>query len=822
MSRRHVLEDSDSDDDDKAPISSDFFTAEEKEVIAKCEIQVNPNGGKYTEDLMSRAIARVGEPPLEITKEGGSESYEGHCVKKGHEKSFFEREIYKVHKGEGYSSGSPSEETILFEIEVIRRSGKATKNRMFKNKETGGMVVFGPWWNYSMQRVLDLSSDKTLTAESFGQYTAVKIIRSLFSLIAIGLKDIVKAGHLTPMIKKMGVDWKRNTETARRILNQWGPNHFLDKELLAVEDHVKSLVKKPTKSVPAANAKPTVPASTTTGASSKAVSTADLNKKRTEAAKARLKAMRDNARQKPASMYVGEVTTIPAPKKAAAAPTLGGAGSFAQGGDAARNAESRSRQNDGHVQKYHSESANDGHGKDSYSQPSSRGGQLDARNTSRGTPLQDTRPQKNNDGWGRNRDRDDEPQPVKPKGSWQFARRTLGINIPVRDKPHQGSSRQEAWSQGGAPDHAPAAARDNVSSRDDHSRDLNRGCEYDSRGGGTHLDPRSDNNPSRHSDNRPSDRYDQRSLDRRGDYSRGNSRGEDYGRGSSGGGEYRHSGSRDGSSRDYGGSSRYDHDRDGRDNPPQKRFKPHESSAPTVSVPAPARGAGRGRGADINKPAWLVQKEQGKGPTGMPRNENGFTSAGPAAAPAARVSSNHTNAASGDPSSMPAVAPSVSHASGGRGGSAGGGRGAEVNKPAWLVEKEPGNGPTGMPNNSVSTNPHQLTPSLSAPSGADCVVNNMPSQMPSSSMAAPMGRASGGRGRGTDNRPAWMVRQDEAPTSVPAVMQHQAPVPIANLNAQAPNPSRSVGGLTSTGRGRGRGRGRGKNLPAWMTNPPNP
>mmetsp|Transcript_19173 Transcript_19173/g.41519 ORF Transcript_19173/g.41519 Transcript_19173/m.41519 type:complete len:750 (+) Transcript_19173:613-2862(+) len=744
---------------------------------------------------------------------------------------------------------------------------------MFKLKETGGMIIFGPWWNYPVQRLLELSTDKNFTAKNFGQYTAVKIIRSLFSFITKDLKECVKPGNLQALSSKMGVDWAENTKTARRVLTHCGPSHFLDKELSVVEAHVESLIQKKTKAVPAASAKSSAQnsataaaASTAAGASSKTQGNVDVAKKRSDAAKARLAAMRASARQKPASV-VG-TNDISSPKKAVASTSVSGRESFAQGRDALRPAEPRSRydapmHNDvGYGQKPPPERAisNAGYGRNPPAQPSSR---------SAGAPLQGNTSKLSDDGWGRNRDGDSSIQPVKAKGSWKFARRTLDSNIPVDDAPpaempnaqNDRSAPQEVGSRGGAPDRPSAAARNTSSSRVDHNRDQSRG--HESRGGGRY-DSRSDSSPSRHSESRSSGRYDDRSSDRREDYSRSNSRGGDYGRDASRGDEYRHSRSRDGSSRDYGGSSGYDQgskqsrseDHDDREVRPQKRFRPpNETSAPTASAPVPApAGAGRGRGADVNKPAWMTrQGSTNNGPTGMPRNDNGSAAPGPAVA---GMSSNYPTAASGAPAAASMVAPSVARLGAGRG------RGAHSNLPAWMTQQGQGlhNGPTAMPsNNNGSTNPgagvaginaNHPTPSLNvstaAPSRAASMfappvarlgagrgrgahsnlpawmtqqgqssANNAPAGMPSSSMAAPM---CGGRGGGVHaNGPARMTSQDGATSNLRAGMQQQAPAPSANLNAQALNPSHSVGGLTSNGQGRGRGRGR--NLPAWMTNP---
>lgn len=206
MSRRHVLEDSDSDDDDAGGPSTgaggttsieQFFTSEELLAIERCNIQTN-NDGKYSEDSLTASISTIGEPPLEVADEGGtSRSHEMYRVQKGKEKDFFEQNVYMVHDPDlSDVEVSPTEENILLQIEAIRRSEKAIKNRMFKQKKTGGMVVFGPWWNYSLKRTLELSEDESVDNSKLGEYTAVMIMKSLFALVKDDLKEVLKSGTM--------------------------------------------------------------------------------------------------------------------------------------------------------------------------------------------------------------------------------------------------------------------------------------------------------------------------------------------------------------------------------------------------------------------------------------------------------------------------------------------------------------------------------------------------------------------------------------------------------------------------------------------------
>ena len=219
MSKRNFLEDSDSDSDNNdggGDGETNFFTTEERIAINKCEIKVTKDG-KYSEDTLQCAIKNIGVPPLQ-QKEGVALNiplYEMYCIEKGQEKNYFDRPIYQVHDG-GTGSGDPTEEDILLEINALRRSEKAAKNRMFKSK--GGGVIFGPWWNYSLQRLLDLSNENKKERESFEDYTAILIMKSLFSFITEDL-EIVKPGAktLSRLKDSFGIDWEKGVDTAQKV-----------------------------------------------------------------------------------------------------------------------------------------------------------------------------------------------------------------------------------------------------------------------------------------------------------------------------------------------------------------------------------------------------------------------------------------------------------------------------------------------------------------------------------------------------------------------------------------------------------------------------
>ena len=403
MSRRHILEDSDDEDHDDGirrdnpsasatttkanDIIASIFTADEMEAIQRCNLKTYANNGIYSEECMSRVIERVmEESPIELMSEQDNlgsasqqqqhfPSYQKYRPKIGEEKIFFKRDIYTLHNPSASAQGggdytSYFEEAILFEIELLRRSEKAVKNRMFKNKETGGMVVFGPWWNYAFQRLLEPSLSN-ISVESLGEYTVVKIIRSLFHFITDDLKDIVKPGKLTAMKDAFGVDWSGNITTARKVVNQCGVRaQLLDKELSAVEAHVDTLRKK---SRPISLLDVTTSSVTPTPVKEAGTpSKLDPSEAQNNARKARLAAMRKDA-----------MRTAASPIK-----------------ETAHLAQSRDR---------NSTSGGTGH--------------TDVRT------VTTNKPSNNDDGWGRNRDEDS--QIFKSMCSFSVARQISNCDVPL-------------------------------------------------------------------------------------------------------------------------------------------------------------------------------------------------------------------------------------------------------------------------------------------------------------------------------------------------------------------------------------------------------
>lgn len=739
MSRRHVLEDSDSEESHdnnggghssstKDAVIARFFTSDEIEAIQRCHIQMYTTNGIYSEECMTRIIERLlNEAPIELivsAAAGGSPSsssrpsYQKYRPKSGAEKSFFMRDIYNLHDPKTSSVSSDTsyfEEEILFEIELLRRSEKAVKNRMFKNKDKGVMVVFGPWWNYAFQRLLEVCSSNC-SAESLGDYTAVKIIRSLFHFITDDLKEIVKPGSLNKAKANFGLDWLHNIATARKVVDQCGVRaQFLDQELSVVEAHVESLKekKKPVSLLDASTTSVTSkPAQeVTTAGTAGTPSKPDQDDAQNNARKARLAAMRKGAMR----------TVAPPPMQTAAAPppmhtnptplpvqeTSHGVQSIdrntTSGGPVVDHDGGWGRKRDGNS-----------------AINSSSGGRADARTFSPNGPPQIGTSNRNafdrnssatgqglstsnvsasnNSGWGRNRD---DAQPIKSKCTWSSARQMLNHNVaqPESDAPDRqqnnhctGGDRYTSTSSGS--DYNSSQYRDsNISGRYE-DRSYHRGGSRN----GDRDDYRYDDSRGRHDDYRD-DKYRQ-SRSQEGNTNYRN--------------EYNAQGLKRGWSSDHN---------DGESRPQKAARGTFETSAQPVAIghasAAIPSGIGRGRGAHVNKPAWMVRQEQSSvndrlvgiqgsgGPSGEisslgapPQAEShthrtGISSNNHSNFPVAQPNQNYANNApitSGDPAAS-AYPPSMNTARAvsddvhGMGRGRGRGRGASRNLPAWMTNQ---------------------------------------------------------------------------------------------------------------------------------------
>ena len=877
MSRRHFLEDSDSDESGgnngattttttttsvSASADANFFTPVERLGINRCNIQIN-NDGKYSDEYMHRSIAKLGEPPLEKLTQAGEDVplHLGYCIKKGEEKQYFERNIYKVHGSSGGDDGSPSEEDILLEVGAIRKSDKAGKNRMFKTKAGG--VIFGPWWNYSLQRLLDLSADKNQTPETLGQYTAIIILRSMFCFITQDLAIVKPATSTLPKLtSQFGIDWPKATQIARKVINHLGgSSHFLNRELSAVEAHVEGLKSKSKATATATTENLAANSTSSTVPANVAISTQDgaAERRKSEARKKRLAEMKATSRK-----------SVVVPAAVAAAPSAPiGRESFAQGSTVQNN-------NMGYGQKPPPENGygstkppprDNGYERkqppavqqppsSSYAsmsntasaQPSSSYASMtnaastqpthaansyaSMSNGTRGAQQQPPQHGKNasntttlNDGWGRKREGSDAQQPYKSKGSWKFARGVLSTNIEVDNPTSLNPSSSVSSNIPARPPHAAAASAripDPGQARDDYSRsrdynDASRSSgdraseRIQDRGGRSYSDRGQDSRSSGRYDDGDNRRYNERDSysrsdsrgsrdysSRRDDYGASNSRGRD--RDTYRGDEYDRSRDREGYGSGGGSGYAQGSSRSRRQDLDDRDARPQKRFKGPSEVSAPPRPVapvGRGRGADVNKPAWMTQ--QNSGPTGMPSNSA-------VSNPDLRAGTNTSYTPASASSTAPAFASSVA-------APVGRGRGAHMNKPAWMTQ-----GQHSVTNVATAASVNQSTPSLNTSTYAP------PAQQQgqtftsnTSSLTAPSAGGSG-RGRGM-TLPAWMTQQGQtsvannAPTGMPPAQSIQQHTPPA-MN----QPSYSMGEMPNNGQGMGRGRGRGrggdKNLPA--------
>ena len=77
--------------------------------------------------------------------------------------------------------------------------------------------MFGPWWNYALQRIVQISSDNTGDDLDWESYTVVRILLSLFAFVTES-NDVVKKGKLADLKSAFGVDWDNNIKTARKTM----------------------------------------------------------------------------------------------------------------------------------------------------------------------------------------------------------------------------------------------------------------------------------------------------------------------------------------------------------------------------------------------------------------------------------------------------------------------------------------------------------------------------------------------------------------------------------------------------------------------------
>ena len=145
------------------PLIADIISIEKYANIKGCNIMLNGNGEYFESDnkmsqLRNGRLSTLFKTAQEKTKEGYL--YSVLCANADKRSIFFKlSEFQKLVSSSTYRS---SKEAILPLVKVIRHSVKSVKNLMIKKRETGGMVVFNLWWDYTLCRIVNLSHDESV------------------------------------------------------------------------------------------------------------------------------------------------------------------------------------------------------------------------------------------------------------------------------------------------------------------------------------------------------------------------------------------------------------------------------------------------------------------------------------------------------------------------------------------------------------------------------------------------------------------------------------------------------------------------------------
>jgi hypothetical protein len=113
------------------------------------------------EDTMRDAIDALTERGhiVEIVPEGDEAApppHKSYRVQQDQEEDFYHWSLYTAHHNRGMNFGDHSKMEVLFEIKTIHQSGKAAKNRLIKNREWGGQLLFTHWLNYGLIQVIEI------------------------------------------------------------------------------------------------------------------------------------------------------------------------------------------------------------------------------------------------------------------------------------------------------------------------------------------------------------------------------------------------------------------------------------------------------------------------------------------------------------------------------------------------------------------------------------------------------------------------------------------------------------------------------------------
>lgn len=221
-----------------------FFTSGQLRAIRGCNIETTNDGGRYSECRMSQAIAKLGDhlEPVEVEREEDptTQLFQKYRVRKEKALLFFSGPIWDFDVSTLGHKSAPSEEEILLNVEVLRRSHCAVKKGLFNRtcRTTGLHLVFVTWWNYALVRILDLDLSDDAHGRRLDEFAVMKIMSSLLNFLTKDLGDVLQPGIFLEFGNRLGVDWSENVKRARRVMDHCD---VLDCECSAAEAHIEFL-----------------------------------------------------------------------------------------------------------------------------------------------------------------------------------------------------------------------------------------------------------------------------------------------------------------------------------------------------------------------------------------------------------------------------------------------------------------------------------------------------------------------------------------------------------------------------------------------------
>ncbi|KAL7473110.1 hypothetical protein ACHAXS_013468 [Conticribra weissflogii] len=256
-SKRRIIEDSESEDDnyddkhnsDNTPglvheVPNNHaavlsLTDADKTAMDNCKIITSQTDGKFCATAMEEALSEIKSIIQPFKKNtDGREDYQQYCIHedKSRRDDFFTRRLY--HPANQEDSSPVPEEVLLLEVSTLRNSSKAAKGKAIKTKALS--VVFGPWWNYTLCRMLEILQDcNDGTDEKLKSYTAVKLFLAMVDFIKEE-KYVMKDGCLTRFKEDFGVDWIDCIKKAKLVFNHHS-SKLLHDALVEAQERVEAL-----------------------------------------------------------------------------------------------------------------------------------------------------------------------------------------------------------------------------------------------------------------------------------------------------------------------------------------------------------------------------------------------------------------------------------------------------------------------------------------------------------------------------------------------------------------------------------------------------